>query len=298
MATCLSSGLAPSKAVELSSRIGKNQSLLQAGKAASRSIAAGQSIPESLAHFSRHFPSFAFPLIETGAASGQLAEVFERLGGLCRQLAQVAELAWKIVLIPVSILIFGDLLQFAIMISFGDRDGAILSSLSMLWRIVLTSATLWLVLQTRLGQRVCHRGLVSAPYLGSVVRSFFFTFYFQSLKFLYRSGTGEFEAMLRHSETCVGNDYLREDLAKFREGILRGLTISEALEAPQKLPDDLRALLQTGAEAGRFEEALDEATRKQTSALQSQLEFTQLILARILGFAVAMSLVGVVFRYI
>ena len=91
--------------------------------------------------------------------------------------------------------------------------------------------------------------------------------------------------MLQEAITSVPSDRFRKELSSIEEGLNQGLTLPEALRAPHCFTENNKSTLSNGALVGRLEQGLDQVTEHSTKELEGQLQFTRLVLARLMGFA-------------
>ena len=79
MATCLSSGLGPSKSLELSGTTAQSARLLRAAAAAAKGCDNGLPISDGVEPYAGFFPRFFIPVIRAGEMGGRQVEAFHFL---------------------------------------------------------------------------------------------------------------------------------------------------------------------------------------------------------------------------
>ena len=254
----------------------------------------GQALSESLRPAKNHLPAFTLPFLAAGEASGQSADSFHFLDLLCQRLLPVQRMAQQIGMIPTVIIGFGILTRIAIMLAFGATDEAAQAVAEIgIWLCSILLIIGWLK-RTATGNLALDYLSASIPYLGNVVRSINHGLFFQSFNFVYRSGGQDAETLFKQSLETVPNRYLRNDLQRALEAIRNNQTLSEAFLSLQLVAPGIRETLSQGAYVGRLEQSLNAATDRLAETMAAQLQFTRLILARLLGLAVTASILGTI----
>ena len=90
MAVCLSSGLSPGKALELSASGTSSKALRTAVEGARKRCAQGMALSDALEPAQRVFPHYVLPVIRAGETGGRLVEAFQLLHDHARRLGPSA----------------------------------------------------------------------------------------------------------------------------------------------------------------------------------------------------------------
>lgn len=297
MSTSLSAGLPVGAALKLSLR-GVPDGLRAALQQSLASVEAGRSLGSALEPAQRHFPKFAIPLIRAAELSGRTAEGFEYLERLCRKVLPILRIVRKLWLYPLCILGFGAAVKLGIFWHFHAKEAAI----EYILQLGLSAALIWtlavLVKRIRALRRCWDRFLIRAAIAGPAIQAIDFSLFFQTFNLMYKCGGHGILAMLDISLDAVGNTALREDLERIRASLIQQNTLAEAFSEPRLNRPEIRSALVNGALAGKLEEALDFATQKLFHEMESQLQWVEQILLRLLGFLLMGSIIGTVSMFL
>lgn len=290
MSTCLTAGLTFGQTLETLCARSDSSAFRAALKQARETIDQGKPISEALPLMEHHFPQFVAPFLRSAESSGNAPEAFTHLERLTDRLIPVFRVVRQLWLVPVTILLSGMLLRIAIMIYFGALDRA----LQQVWAASLSGAVIIAMIhtlkRTQVGRQLLDTVLTNSPFIGHASRAVSLSLFFQSLNFLYRAGGQEFDTMLQQSLASTPSLRIRSDLKSIQDSLEQGFSLPEALRAPRCFNEATRMTLANGALVGRLEQSLDQVTDRSTRELESQLLFTRLILARLMGFALVGSI--------
>ena len=287
-------------------------------------IVQGTSLSDALSKWSDTFSTLYVSMVRAGEASGQLAEVLERL---CRHFERVQEARDKVVMAliyPGIILSMGGLTMIFSMIFVVPRFSAIFAELGSTlplptlilirlsaimikygWAIAIGIAAIVVLirrtLRTPAGQRWWHRAQLRLPLIKTIVTANAFAHFARTLGTLLANGVQVLQA-LSIVEDTVGNVVIAEAIRDARSRVTDGATISLPLAQGKIFPPLLTDMLAVGEESGdmsgalmhiakRYDDDLDRSVKVFTTVLEPIL---LLLMAVLVGF-VAISMLLAVF---
>ncbi|HRZ10851.1 MAG TPA: type II secretion system F family protein [Kiritimatiellia bacterium] len=287
-------------------------------------IIQGTSLSEALSRRSDSFPPLYVSMVRAGEASGQLAEVLERLSAHYERVQETREKVLMALIYPAIVLGVGILTLVFSMIFVVPRFTAIFeqlgSSLPLPTRIligmsdafvkygwallgVIVAATVLVrrYLATAAGRRAWHRLQLHVPVIRLIVTSNAYIHFARTLSSLLENGVQVLQA-LSIVEDTVGNVVIAGAIRDAREQVTDGATISGPLAAGKVFPPLLTDMLAVGEQAGdmssalkhiakRYDDELNRAVKILTTVLEPVL---MLLMAIMVGF-VAVSMLLAVF---
>ncbi|MBP7828943.1 MAG: type II secretion system F family protein [Kiritimatiellae bacterium] len=287
-------------------------------------IIQGTSLSEALSKRPESFPALYVSMVRAGEASGQLAEVLERLSAHYERVQETREKVLMALIYPAIVLTVGILTLVFSMIFVVPRFTAIFqqlgSSLPLPTRILIGMSDGlikygWVALgaivagvilarrylATAPGRRAWHRLQLRLPVIRLIVTSNAYVHFARTLSSLLENGVQVLQA-LSIVEDTVGNVVIAGAIRRAREQVTDGATISGPLSAGKVFPPLLTDMLAVGEQSGdmasalkhiakRYDDELNRAVKILTTVLEPIL---MLFMAIMVGF-VAVSMLLAVF---
>lgn len=320
----LASGMTLGNALHTLSKRKTNPALDQIVTALRDEIVQGTSLSDALSKWSNTFSTLYISMVRAGEASGQLAEVLERL---CRHYERVQEARDKVLMAliyPGIILSMGGVTMIFSMIFVVPRFSAIFAELGSTlplptlilirmseimikygWAIAIAIAAIVVLvrraLRTPAGRRWWHRQQLRLPLVKKIVTSNAFAHFARTLGTLLANGVQVLQALAIVEDT-VGNVVIAEEIREARSRVTDGATISRPLAQGKIFPPLLTDMLAVGEESGdmsgalihiakRYDDDLDRSVKIFTTVLEPVMI---LVMAILVGF-VAISMLLAVF---
>lgn len=287
-------------------------------------IIQGTSFSEALSKRPGSFPVLYASMVRAGEASGQLAEVLERLVYHYERVQETREKVLMALIYPGIVLTVGILTLIFSMLFVVPRFTAIFmelgSALPLPTRMLIgiSNGMLkygWLIfgivvfgvvllrrfVRTARGRWVWHRLQLRLPVVRSVVTANAYVHFARTLSSLLENGVQVLQA-LSIVEDTVGNVVIAREIHQARERVTDGATISGPLAAGKVFPPLLTDMLAVGEQSGdmsgalkhiakRYDDELNRAVKILTTVLEPIL---MLLMAIMVGF-VAVSMLLAVF---
>lgn len=288
-------------------------------------IIQGSSLSNAVAKRPETFSPLYVSMVRAGEASGQLAEVLERLGAHYDRVQEAREKVLMALIYPAIVLSMGIVTLIFSMVFVVPRFTAIFRELGstlplptrilirisdgllqygwlILAGLLVLIAAIRRVLRTARGKRIWHRIQLRLPIMRLIVTSNAYAHFARTLASLLDNGVQVLQA-LRIVEDTVGNVVLAEEIRQARERVTDGATISGPLAAGKVFPPLLTDMLAVGEQSGdmsgalshiakRYDEELSRAVKILTTVLEPIL---MLVMAVLVGF-VAVSMLLAVFE--
>lgn len=244
-----------------------------------KSIDNGQSLADSLARYPQIFNPLYISMIKVGEESGTLEENLEHLalqlekGYELKKKVQTAMLYPSIVLTAVIILSIG--LIFLVLPKFIPIFKALKIELPLTTRILIQFieitkkygltilsgiafllAALFLISRIRKVKFFLHKVVLRLPFLGVISKNVTLSHLSRTLGTLLKSGVPLINA-LNITETTLGNLVYQKELARLKEGVQGGKSISDQVRKKEALfPPMVSRMLGVGEKTGNLEETL------------------------------------------
>lgn len=288
-------------------------------------IIQGTSLSEALSKRPESFPSLYVSMVRAGEASGQLAEVLERLSVHYERVQETREkvlmaLIYPAIVLSVGILtlvfsmvfvvprftaIFqelGSTLPLPTRILIGMSDGLLKYGWLMLGGIIAAVIVVRRFVRTPPGRKMWHRLQLRLPVIRLVITANAYVHFARTLSSLLENGVQVLQALAIVEDT-VGNVVIAEEIRQARERVTDGATISAPLAAGKIFPPLLIDMLAIGEQSGdmsgalkhiakRYDDELNRAVKILTTVLEPVL---MLFMAIMVGF-VAVSMLLAVFE--
>lgn len=288
-------------------------------------IVQGTSLSETLAKWPETFSPLYVNLVRAGEASGQMAQVLERLCTYYEMVQGAREKVFAALIYPGIVLGMGVGTMIFTMVFVVPRFTAIFKELGstlplatqllmglstvMLrygWAIALGVAGLVVLfrrhVRTPAGRRQWDRFQMRVPVFRNIITANAFSQFAHTLESLLTNGVPVLQALAIVQET-VGNTVIAEEIRAARERVTDGASISGPLAQGQVFPRILTDMLAVGEETGdigaalghiahRYENELDRSVKVLTTVLEPILI---LLMALMVGF-VAVSMLLAIFN--
>lgn len=288
-------------------------------------IVRGASLSAALARWPESFPPLYISMVKAGEASGQLAEILERLVRHYERLQAAREKVGMALVYPLIVTLVGVGAMLFILVFVIPRFSAMFEELGGTlplptrllialsqgfvkygWALALAVAAGFLALRRALGtpagQAAADRLLLRLPVIGHIVRANAFANFAHTLGTLLGNGVPVLQA-LAIVEHTVDNRVIAKAIEEARERVTDGSSISRPLAQDGIFPRLLTDMLAVGEETGdlpgalshigrRYDNELDRAVKLFTTLLEP---FMMLLIAAGVGF-VAISMLMAVFE--
>jgi type II secretory pathway component PulF len=292
MARSLLSGLSPQKSLLLSAGVVPSKRFQSIIAKAAASCNQGLSISEALRPDGRFFPHFFLPLISSGELGGRQAEAFRLVREHCLRLKPALVAVRKTWLYPLVCVLFGWTVRAGLFLGFGLYHQAWLFVCDTFFTSALIVAVAWVLLQVRLIKEVLDYVKVELPMIREVEIRMSVALFFSAFRLLYSAGGLGVLTMFDHALETVRNSAVRRDLLKARHVLERNGGFDEAFNEPVLVESRLSGIIATSAMAGQLNSGLDKVVALSTEQLEHTLTLFNQLFFRLMGYAVAMSIVG------
>jgi general secretion pathway protein F len=276
----------------------------------------GMTLEDALRAHPRYFDPFYVNMIRVGETSGNLDEVLSRLSVYLqkhnRTRAKVsAAMVYPVVMLVIGILVATFLVTFVVPKITGvlSEAGRVLPTPTLILMGIsgFIVSYWWLVILIALGLLMAYRGIAKTtggrsaidkiwlklPLFGELIRKNLIARFSRAFATLIRSGVPALEA-LTVIRVIMENSVLTEAVDYIHDSVIEGADIAAPLRKSGVFPPLVGYMIATGEESGRLEEMLemiadyydeevDLATQKVTSALEPMLI---VFLAVVVGFIV------------
>ncbi|MFH0954090.1 MAG: type II secretion system F family protein [Verrucomicrobiota bacterium] len=278
-------------------------------------IVQGSSLSSALGKWPETFSTLYVSMVRAGEASGQLAEILERL---CKHYERVQEAREKVMMAliyPGIVLSMGTVTLIFSMVFVVPRFSAIFAELGSTlplptlilinlstilirygWAIILGIIALVMLirraLNTKPGRRWWHRMALRVPLIKRIVTANAYAHFARTLGTLLANGVQVLEA-LSIVEDTVGNVIISEEIREARSRVTDGATISLPLAQGKVFPPLLTDMLAVGEETGDMSGALSHIAKRYDDELDRSVKIFTTVLEPIMIMVMAV-LVGFV----
>ncbi len=300
----LASGMKLSNALNALARRRTNTAGDEIVKTLRDEIVQGKSLSEALAQFRETFPPLYISLIRSGEASGNQAEVMQRIVKHYERLQEVKEKVIMALVYPGIVLVVGiSTLIFAMVFvipRFADIFKELGSTLPLPTRllIAISSGMIhfgWLMaialvalgllfkryLNTEGGCAWWHGLQLRLPLVREIITANAFTQFAGTLGMLIANGVPVLDA-LTIGERTVQNAVIAREIKNAKERVTDGTTISGPLAAGKIFPPMLTDMLAIGEETGDMSGALAHIARRYEALLDRNVKIFTTVLEPIL----------------
>ena len=291
MATCLASGLPPTKSLTLSAAGTSSRALQAVVEAARPGLEQGQTLSESLAPGAAKFPHHFLPVLRAGEATGRQVETWQLLERHCTRLGPTLRVVRNTWLHPLVCIVFGWLIRTGIYIYFGRYHTALHFLAATFGTTALLTLAGWLAFKLAPVKRLIDTLLLQLPLVREIELRLAEVWFFTTFRLGYAAGNLGVLPLFDLALATVRNNVIRQDLAQARPILEEHGGFDLAFEQPALLDIELKGLIFTGAVSGKLDETLDHIVEQSTWNLELKLRLFNQIFQRIVVFAVAMSIV-------
>lgn len=287
-------------------------------------IVQGASLSDALGKWPDTFSTLYISMVRAGEASGQLAEVLQRLAKHYEKVQEAREKVIMALIYPSIVLLVGMLTMIFTMIFVVPRFSSIFEELgstlplptliligmssfllrygwALLLGLLAAGILVRRLLRTPHGRRWWHRAQLRMPLVKHIVTANAFGQFARTLGSLLANGVPVLQAMSIVEDT-VGNVIIAEAVRDSRDRVTDGATISGPLAAGKVFPPLLTDMLAVGEETGDISTALTHIANRYDNELDRNVKvFTTvlepimiLFMAVLVGF-VAISMLLAVF---
>ena len=292
MAQSLSSGLPPQKSLLLSAGVVPSKRFQNIVTKAAASCSQGLSISEALRPGARFFPYFFLPLIASGELGGRQVEAFRLVHEHCLRLKPAFAAVHKTWFYPLVCVLFGWTVRTGLFLGFGLYHQAWLFVCDTFFAGALIIAVAWVLLQVRLIKEALDYVRVELPMIREVEIRISVALFFSAFRLLYSAGGLGVLTMFDYALETVRNSAVRRDLLKARHVLERNGGFDEAFNEPVLVESRLSGIIATSAMAGQLNSGLDKVVALSTEQLELALDMFNQLFFRVMGYTVAMSIVG------
>jgi type II secretory pathway component PulF len=302
----LSSGMTLGKALHTLTHRKTNSAQDQIVAQLRDEIVQGSSLSEAAGKWPESFSPLYISMVKAGEASGQLAEVLERL---CRHYERVQEAQEKVLMAliyPCIVLSMGLATMLFAMIFVVPRFTSIFAELGStlpLPTLILIRISEWLTspvymslaaallllavvlirraLKTPNGRLTFHRMQLRIPIVKHIITANAYSHFARTLGALLANGVPVLQALAIVEDTA-GNLVIAREIRGARDRVTDGTTISGPLAAGQVFPPLLTDMLAVGEESGDMSGALTHIARRYESELDRHVKIFTTVLEPIL----------------
>lgn len=319
LAIMLRAGLPLDRALRIQTSMQQNASLHSILRELLAAVKSGQSLSQALSAHQALFGDFYINMLRSGEASGQLAEVLERLAEHMERMQALRESVISALIYP-AILLFVSVLSVILMLGFVvpqfeslfDDMGEALPVLTRLviglgqgveqWGWMIASVVIGLGWGLRAwvrnpaGQLWWHRRQLGLPLLGDLWLKFEMTRFTRSMGTLIGNGVPIVTA-IRIAADTVANANLRQQLQSVVPEVKQGQRLATALEMTAVFTPLSLNMVRLGEETGRLDQMLLEVARIHDQEVQSGIKrllvLIEPVLILTLGALIAVIIVAI-----
>ena len=257
MATCLSAGLPPGRALELNRFEKQSKALGKLVDAARQRCEQGMPLSEALEPGRKFLPHYFLPVIRTGEAGGRLVEAFQLLSSHSRRIGPSVRLVRNTWLYPVILVAFGWVVRIGIFLHFGKTAVAWHFFLGSFGTGALVVLAGWLLLKCREVKDAVDLLLLQIPIIREAELGLGKALFFSAFRLAYEAGGLDVVTMFDLASETVRNSAIRRDLLSARGVLKQHGTFADAFGQLNLLEDRFKGLIASGAISGRLDETLD-----------------------------------------
>ena len=295
MATCLGSGLAPKRSLELIGAGLRSRALQHVVRTAMARCDQGMAVSDALEPGARIFPHYFLPVLRAGEAGGRLVEAFQLLDRHCHRTEPSVKLVRNTWLYPLICIVFGWIVRAGIFCYFGRYSAA----WHFLWATFGVGSLLalsgWLLFQSQPVKRAVDLVLLQIPIIRETEIRLAVVLFFATFRLAYEAGGLGAVVMFDLAWQTIRNDAIRQDLLEARRVLERNGTFGDAFRMPALLEDDLKAMINTGSLSGQLAQSLTSIVEIATRQLELTLQIFNQFFQRAVSLTVAMSIVETLF---
>lgn len=281
LANLIKSGMSLKQALESIARQQRGKPLGAILDQVAAELVQGANLSDALGRHPRVFTRLYTNMVRAGEQSGTLPEVLKRLTEHYERIADIREKVVSALLYPAIVLVVGIGVVFVFMVfmlpkfaqMFKDLGATLPLPTRMLIAVGDTASNPWVLLglaavitgcvagykramRTQEGRFALDRFKLRVPIVSSALKAAFFSQFSRTLATLLANGVPVLTA-LKIVEDTMTNSVLAHEIAKARERVTDGTTISAPLAAGRIFPSLLIEMLAIGEQTGDMPTALN-----------------------------------------
>ncbi len=291
MATCLSAGLPPARALELNRFESQSKALGKLVDAARQRCGQGMSVAEALEPGWKELPYYFLPVLQAGEAGGRVVEAFQLLSQHSHRIAPSVRLVRNTWLYPLILVVFGWVVRLGIFLYFGRYAAAAHFFWSSFGAGSLLVLAGWLLLKLRRVKESVDSLRLQLPVVREAELSLEKVLFFSTFRLSYEAGGLGVVPMFDLALATVRNSAVRRDCLRAREVLEQHGSFADAFGRLNLLEDRFKGLIATGAAGGKLDQSLTQLVTAVSEQLELTLQAFNNVFQRIVAFCVAMSIV-------
>ena len=272
-------------------------------------IVSGASLSAALARWPGTFPTLYVSMVKAGEASGQLADVLERLVKHYERVLAAREKVGMALVYPIIVAVVGFGAMIFMMVGVIPKFSAMFEELggtlplptriliavsagllkygwALLIGLFFLAAAVRRALKTPAGVEWKDRWLLRMPAVGGIVRANAFSNFAHTLGTLLANGVPVLHA-LAIVEHTVGNSLIARAVREARDRVTDGSSISRPLAQDGIFPRLLTDMLSVGEESGNMTGALEHIGRRYDGELDRAVKLFTTILEPVMMLLIA-----------
>lgn len=277
-------------------------------------VTEGRSLSDAMAKQPSIFADMYVNMVRAGEQSGSLQEVLRRLAEHYERFAEVRAKVQSALIYPVLVMLVGFAIVVVFIVKilptflslFEGMKAQLPASTQLLigisnffrnpaWLLTLALAAVAASIvflrfrSSDVGRRLLDRWKLNAPLFGKVMRLYLFGQFARTLGTLMQNGVSVLTA-LKITEQVTPNVMLKDAIARTREAVTDGKTISQPLARSQIFPQLMIDLIRIGEETGDVPGAL----RNVAETYENDLNTTLRVLMNLIEPVMIVAIAGVV----
>jgi len=288
LALCYKSGMGAAEGLRTAGRsLGVNSEKLLSPVIAQ--VEDGSMLWESLEPLAPQFPPYFLPALRCGEVSGRTDEVLGYLETHCRLLIEPTKAMRNSWLFPLIIFVAGSLIQLAAYFFLAPWWESMTQLGNMLATFAMIAAFMLTLVCVPQAKTPLDHLVLKLPVIGPAHRDLALNRFFHAFSLLYSTSGMRVEDMIALACPVVTNIALHDDLFRSHAVIEQQGTMSEAFGKTKLVTGSHLAIIQTGEEAGKLEEAFNQISKDTAATLQHRLTKLNAVLFRVVMAAVMLS---------
>jgi type IV pilus assembly protein PilC len=278
LATLVGSGVPILEALEALTRGSRSPIMLNALSGAISDISQGRRLAEALSNYPEVFDRLFCNMVRAGEESGNLDEILNRLSGYIEKAVKLrgkikGAMVYPIVILTVALVVVVGLLVIVVP-KFEEmffKSGGEMPALTRMvvdfshwlgsnWYLLVggvIGAVYFLMnyYRTDAGRKTFDQVLIRIPYLGDLIQKGAIARFTRTLSTLLGSGVGIMEA-IEISSRVVGNYVIESILARAKDSISEGKSLSVHFAKEKYMPDMVTQMIGVGEQTGNLDKML------------------------------------------
>lgn len=314
LANLLKAGMPLTTALNSMTHLGSKGIPAEVGRQLKQDVTEGRSLSDAMAKQPAIFTDMYVNMVRAGEQSGSLQEVLRRLAEHYERFAEVRAKVQSALIYPVLVMLVGLAIVVVFIVKilptflslFEGMKAQLPASTQLLigisnffrnpaWLLTLALAAVAASIvflrfrSSEVGRRLLDRWKLNAPLFGKVMRLYLFGQFARTLGTLMQNGVSVLTA-LKITEQVTPNVMLKDAIARTREAVTDGKTISQPLARSQIFPQLMIDLIRIGEETGDVPGAL----RNVAETYENDLNTTLRVLMNLIEPVMIVAIAGVV----